>query len=94
MTRKWIRFSSNDGEDKADKIAELKAEFKRLNVRDIFCRAAEQDGFFGRGHIYIDSGDTDDPEELQKPIGNGRDKLSLTKFAKKPIKALRTVEPV
>lgn len=94
MTRKWIRFTSNDGEDKADKIAELEAEFKRLNVRDIFCRAAEQDGFFGRGHIYIDTGDTDDADELQKPIGDGWDKLSVTKFSKKPIKALRTVEAV
>ncbi|PBB96732.1 DUF1073 domain-containing protein [Mesorhizobium sp. WSM3862] len=94
MTRKWIRFTSNDGEDKADRIAELEAEFKRLNVRDIFCRAAEQDGFFGRGHIYIDTGDTDDVDELQKPIGTGWDKLSVTKFANKPIQALRTVEAV
>ncbi|WP_164762644.1 DUF1073 domain-containing protein [Mesorhizobium sp. M7A.F.Ca.MR.245.00.0.0] len=94
MTRKWIRFTSSDGEDKADKITELEAEFKRLNVRDVFCKAAEQDGFFGRGHIYIDTGDTDNPDELQKPIGDGWDKLSVAKFAKKPIDALRTVEAV
>ncbi|MBZ9683227.1 DUF1073 domain-containing protein [Mesorhizobium sp. CO1-1-2] len=94
MTRKWIRFTSNDGDDKTAKIKELEAEFKRLNVRDLFCRAAEQDGFFGRGHIYIDTGETDNPEELQKPIGTGWDKLSIAKFAKKPIEALRTVEAV
>jgi phage-related protein (TIGR01555 family) len=94
MTRKWIRFTSNDGKDKSAKIKKLEAEFKRLNVRDLFCRAAEQDGFFGRGHIYIDTGDTDNPDELQKPIGTGWDELSIAKFAKKPIKAMRTVEAV
>ncbi|WP_027162346.1 DUF1073 domain-containing protein [Mesorhizobium sp. WSM1293] len=94
MTRKWVRFTANDGDDKTEKIKELEAEFKRLNVRDLFCRAAEQDGFFGRGHIYIDTGDTDNPDELQKPIGTGWDKLSIAKFAKKPIEALRTVEAV
>lgn len=94
MTRKWIRFTSNDDEDKSAKIKELEAEFKRLNVRDMFCRAAEQDGFFGRGHIYIDTGDTNDPAELQQPIGDGWDKLSIAKFSKKPIQALRTVEAV
>lgn len=94
MTRKWIRFTSNEGDDKSTKIKELEAEFKRLNVRDLFCRAAEQDGFFGRGHIYIDTGDTDNPDELQKPIGTGWDKLSIAKFSKKPIEALRTVEAV
>ncbi|OIN06087.1 hypothetical protein BFS86_19470 [Shewanella algae] len=96
MTRKWIQFTSSadEGEDKSERIKELEAEFKRLNVRDLFCRATEQDGFFGRGHIYIDTGDTDDPEELNKSIGNGWDKLSVAKMKKKPIKALRTVEAV
>lgn len=94
MTRKWIRFTSHEGEDKSAKIKELEAEFKRLNVRDMFCRAAEQDGFFGRGHIYIDTGDTDDPAELQLPVGDGWNEISIAKFAKQPIKALRTVEAV
>lgn len=96
MTRKWIRFTSKADDDKAkeDRIKELDAEFKRLNVRDLFCRATEQDGFFGRGHIYIDTGDTDHPEELKKSIGDGWDALSKAKLAKKPIKALRTVEAI
>lgn len=95
MTRKWITFTSKgDEDDKSDRIKELTAEFERLNVRDIFCRAAEQDGFFGRGHIYIDTGDTDDPGELQKPIGDGWDRLSRAKIKKGSIEALRTVEAV
>lgn len=95
MTRKWIKFTSSDDDDKASRIAELEAEFKRLKVRNLFCRGAEQDGFFGRGHIYIDTGDTEDPAELQKSIGDGWDKASAAKVSpKKPIKALRTVEAV
>lgn len=95
MTRKWIRFTGKEGENKADRIAELEAEFTRLNARDMFCRAAEQDGFFGRGHIYIDTGDSDDRPELMKDIGLGWDKLSKAKVSKKkPIIALRTVEAV
>lgn len=96
MTRKWISFTSADDEDnkKAARINELEAEFNRLNVRDLFCRATEQDGFFGRGHIYIDTGDTNDPKELEKSIGDGWDKLSVAKLKNKKIKALRTVEAV
>jgi phage-related protein (TIGR01555 family) len=95
MTRKWIRFTAKEGEDKADRIAELDAEFKRLNVRDMFCRAAEQDGFFGRGHIYIDTGATGDPDELKLSIGDGWDTASKAKISKRnPIKGLRTIEAV
>lgn len=96
MTRKWIQFNSKDGDDdKAEKIKQLEAEFKRLHVRDMFCRATEQDGFFGRGHIYIDTGDTDDRDELNKSIGDGWDKLSKAKVSPKhPITALRTIEAV
>lgn len=95
MTRKWIRFTAKGDEDKAGRIKDLEAEFKRLNVRDLFCRAAEQDGFFGRGHLYIDTGDTDRPDELKTSIGDGWDALSRTKITReKRISALRTVEAV
>jgi len=94
MTRRWIRFTSKGDKDKTDKINEVEDEFKRLNVQDMFCRAIQQDGFFGRGHIYVDTGDTDNPDELTKSIGDGWDKLSSSKLSKKPIEALRTVEAV
>jgi phage-related protein (TIGR01555 family) len=94
MTRKWVKFTSRGGDDKAEKIAELEAEMKRLHVRDMFCRAAQQDGFFGRGHIYIDTGDTDDPNELATTIGDGWDDASKGKIKKGGIKSLRTVEAV
>lgn len=94
MTRAWIRFTSTsqDDDDKADRLAELKAECERLDVAGMFRRATEQDGFFGRGHIYIDTGDTKDEAELKKSIGNGRDKATQAKIGKGNLKALRTVE--
>lgn len=94
MTREWIEFTStaSDDKDKEERIKDIEEEFKRLNVAAMFTRATQQDGFFGRGHIYIDTGDTDNPDELQKSIGDGWDQLSKTKLAKKKIEALRTVE--
>lgn len=96
MTREGIEFTStaDDDDAKTDRIKELEAEFKRLEVMDIFGRAAQQDGFFGRGHIYIDTGDTDNPDELKKSIGDGWDALSRAKLKKKRIRQLRTVEAV
>jgi hypothetical protein len=60
MTRKWIQLRSTDGEDeeKAEKISELEKELERIQVRDCFRQAAMLDGYFGRSHLYIDTGDT------------------------------------
>ncbi len=56
LTREWIEFTSkqDDDTDTADKIKMLEDEFKRLNVRGVFQRAAEADCYFGRGQIYIE----------------------------------------
>lgn len=103
MTRKWIRITSaDDGDDdkdndkaREDKIAQIVEEMDRLNVREVFKTIAEQDGFFGRAHLYIDTGDSDDPDELKMPIGNGDDALSKRKVGeKKPVLALRPIEAV
>lgn len=71
-----------------EKLKKLEAEFRRLKVRDAFRRAAELDGFFGRGHIYIDTGDTDKPDELRTPLLADRRKIRKGK-----IKRLVVVEP-
>lgn len=96
MTRKWIRFTStsDDDDDKDQRLKDLKKEFDRLDVAGMFGKATEQDGFFGRGHIYIDTGDGENPDELSKSIGDGSDSISKAKIAKGSIKALRTVEAV
>lgn len=103
MTRKWIRLTAaDDGDDnkendeaRADKIAKITEEMERLNVRENFKIIAEQDGFFGRAHLYLDTGASDDTDELKLPIGDGHSKLSKSKVGKdKPLLALRPVEAV
>lgn len=93
MTSKWIKIVAKGEEDKSDWISKIEEEFERLKVKDVFREAAEQDGFFGRGHIFIDLG-ADDPAELRTPIGDGKNRASRAKIGKGAIKALRTVEAV
>ncbi len=95
MTRKWIRLdASGDDDSKTDKIEQIMAEMARLNVRDEFKNSAEGDGFFGRGHLYLDTGDTEDPNELMQDIGDGLNKISKQKVGIGDLKALRYIEPV
>jgi phage-related protein (TIGR01555 family) len=97
-TRCWIRFNSVGDDDKSDKIEQIESEFRRLNVRDAFKELAEQDGFFGRSHLYLDTGDSDDANELATPMGDGRNKISQSKVGVKDglrkIARIKTVEPV
>lgn len=99
MTRKWIRFKgSGTGEDdKAEKIKELTDEFERLEVRERFKTLATQDGFFGRGHLYLDFGvdlDGNEDAELTTPVGDGRDKISKSKVKKGSLKRLQCIEAI
>ena len=94
MTRKWIKIHAKGDEDKSDKIEELDTEMKRLGVQAAFRELAEQDGFFGRSHLYIDLGTTDKREELRTPIGDGRNKISQAKVKKGDLKRIKTVEAV
>jgi phage-related protein (TIGR01555 family) len=56
MVRKWIKVTGDD----SDKVDAIEAELKRMNVRDVFYRAALHDGFFGRAQIYVDLKGADD----------------------------------
>lgn len=95
MTRKFIKLTAKgNAESKSAKISKMNAEMKRLKVRDVFRQATELDGFFGRGHIYIDTGDTDDRDELVTDLGDGRNDISQAKVKKGDLKGLRTLEPV
>jgi len=68
--------AKKDADDKTAKIKELEDELKRLEVQDVFFKIAEMEGFMGRCHLYLDTGDTDNPEELMLPLGDGRFQLS------------------
>lgn len=95
MTRKWIRLTTKgDDEDKTEKISKITDEIDRLQVQAAFKKLAEEDGFFGRSHLYIDTGSTDDPAELATDIGDGRNATSQRKVGKGSLKAVRPVEAV
>ena len=94
MTRKWVKLKSTGKTNNTEKIKAIEAEMVRLGVQACFKEVAEHDGFFGRGHIYIDLGKDEDREELKTPIGDGRDKISQAKIGKGSLKRLKPVEPV
>lgn len=95
MTRKWIKIQSAGDEDKTEKIAHIEAVMKRLNVQDVFKKAAEQDGLFGRGHIYLSFGISDDDrEELKTDIGNGSNETSRQKVGQGSLRRMKAIEAV
>ena len=95
MTREWIDLKATGEDSKEERIKDLADALKKLKVQQRFAKAAIHDGFFGRGHLYIDTGDTDDRDELRMPIGDGTSQLSKSKVNQnKPVLALRNVEPV
>lgn len=95
MTRKWIRLVNRKGDEQTqDRIDALTEAMERLNVRDAFRKAAEGDGFFGRGHLYIALSDDQVGDELKSPIGNGRDAASRQKVRKDKLLRIQPVEAV
>jgi phage-related protein (TIGR01555 family) len=95
MVRKWINVESKGDKDKTDRVSEMEQALKDFNVRDLFKYAAEMDGFYGRGQIYIEvktpSGvlASDDEEELKLPLI-----LDKAKIKKGSLVRLKLVEPV
>lgn len=100
LTREWIELKSTTHRDrrrlpreKAAKLEKIEEKLDALKTKDVFREVAESDGFLGRSHLYFDTGDTDDPNELKLPIGSGNDNLSQRKVSlERPLLALRTVE--
>lgn len=97
MTRKWIKIKGKGDEDgiaeKSAKISKIVEEMERLNVRDVFRKMLEIDGLFGRAHLYVDTGDTENLDELKTDIGDGTEK-SAPKIGKGKLKNIKAIEPV
>ncbi|WP_164867985.1 DUF1073 domain-containing protein [Rhodovarius crocodyli] len=91
MTRNWIKLqATGDGKQdkgKADRLRKLEAAMKRFRVQEKFREAAEQDGFFGMSHIFVDTGAAGDALSLPLVI----DSKTIPKGG---LKALRVIEPV
>lgn len=94
MTRKWIKLQATGEEDKSDKIKKLEAAMKRFKIKEHFRKLALLDGFFGRSHLYIDTGASDKRDELKTDIGDGSNKMSEAKIKVGDIKGFKVVEPV
>ena len=96
MTRKWIKVqsTSDDDDDKADKITAVEAALEKYNVRGLFCKMAELDGYFGRGHLYFDFGDSDDRDEILTPIANSMGNVLKDKIKQGSLVRIKAIEPV
>ena len=62
-----------------DKIKQINDILDNLGVHKAFQKVTESDGFFGRGHLYLDNGVTNDDDELRMDLGDGRNPLSKQK---------------
>lgn len=81
----------------ARKIKQIERAIEKLNVKAAFRKIAEQDGFFGRAHLYLDFGKevSRDVAELLTPIGDGSNELSREKCSPdRPLVGLKTIEAV
>lgn len=96
MTRKWIKFTTGETEeDKSERITQLQKAFEDFKVKDLFKTIAEQDGYYGRTHLYVDiEGAHDNRDELKVGIGDGTSAISKLKVKKGKLKRLVVVEPM
>lgn len=84
--RKWIEIKGGT-DDQRKKIDET---FTALGVRDVFQRWIFHDHSYGRGQIFLDFGDADNPRETAKPLLMKNTKINDSR----PLKALTIVEPM
>src|SRR5271166_1389989 len=95
MTRKWIRLKGQAGLQKQDRIDEINDKFEAIALQANMKVWLIQAFQFGRGHLYLDTGDTDDREELKTDLGFGaRSATSALKMPGKELLAVRPIEPV
>lgn len=87
MTRQWIEIKSAGEEDNSEAIKQIEECCERLNVRDVFRKAVETDGLFGRGQILV---------QIKGHDGKLANPLLLTEktIAKGSLKALVNIEPM
>ena len=90
MTRKWITIEASGDKSKDEKIRVITQQVKKHRLKEKFRRLAELDGFFGRAHLYVDTGVSMDDTDLLK--------VSIIPDAKTfergMLRDIRVVEPV
>lgn len=84
-------------DDKEGRIKELEEELERLNVKELFRKAAEYDSYFGRHHLFVEleTGFKDKTRaELVSSIGAGDTEISLAKMKKGELRSIKSVEAI
>ena len=90
MTRRWIKIQVTGQEDKSERVKVIEQEIVKHKLQSKFRRLAELDGFFGRSHLYINTGqDTLDRDLMKSALI--QDKRT---FKKGMLKGFQVVEPV
>lgn len=95
MTRKWIKLKTVGDDDKSERVKQLYDAMERFKLKERFREAAEHDGYFGGGQIYIDVQSAKgisawtDPVELQSKLF-----LSDKKIKKGSLRGFTVIEPV
>lgn len=88
-TREWIEFRAADGEDKSERLKDLRSEFTRLKVRDRFRQLSEYDGFYGLGMLYLDTGLPTRSSDLATPLLVEPETIGIG-----ALKSLRVIDPI
>jgi len=91
MTREGFELiSAADDDETAEKrLADLEQACRDFHVIERLRVMFEHDGYFGGGHIYIDTGSGDKPQELMSPLV-----IDAAKIPKGGLKGFRNVEPM
>jgi phage-related protein (TIGR01555 family) len=100
MTREWIVFESRSGDKKMkERVDKLEERLRELKLQAVMKAANVNDGFQGRGQVYIDTGKPDDRAELKLPLDpstqEGRKAIQAKYGSKgKFITGIRAIEPM
>lgn len=89
-TRQWITIKSLDKFANYDeRIAQINAEFSRLDVQGLLRKALCTEGYFGQSFLYIDLQTAqNDPEEKMSPLF-----LTPKKIKKGELKSIKLLDP-
>lgn len=88
LVRGGIVLTNTGGPETDERITALTKEMGRLGVHGVLEQVALYDGYFGRGHVYIDTGSGEDPTELMTPLA-----LSSAKIPRGSLKGFLAVDP-
>lgn len=88
MTRRWVKVTASGDQDKTERVSAIEDALKKHKIRQKFRHLAELDGFFGRGHLYVDTGQTAERDLLKVPLI-----LDRRTFEPGSLRGFRVVEP-